>query len=84
MKSGGTMDKVTYLFSTAVMNGIMRQNPWPAVRIKQIRDWSQSDDYQKIVQGVLPEIETEKQGLDEVEEDGTFNKISSKVMFGKD
>lgn len=84
MKSGGTMDKITYLFSTAVMNGIMRQNPWPAVRMKEIRDWSQSDDYQKIVQGVLREREPEKQDLDEVEEGGTFNKISSKVMFWKD
>jgi len=79
MKSGGTMDKITYMFSTAVMNSFMRQNPWPAIRIKEMRDWSQSDHYKNLCEGILPELDEEE----EPEEESTLDKISSTLKFWK-
>ena len=79
MKSGGTMDKITYMFSTAVMNGFMRQNPWPAIRIKEIRDWCQSEHYTNLCKGILPELDEEENK----EEESTLDKISSTIMFWK-
>ena len=80
MKSGGTMDKITYLFSTAVMNGFMRQNPWPAVRIREIRNWSESSEYENIRNGIFPE---KKEVPPEEKEESTIDKISSSLMFWK-
>ena len=85
MKDGSAVDKITYLFSSAVMNGIMRQHPWPSVRIREIRDWSSSEDYKNLCSGIFPvkqkESSTEKKPEDET---GTFDALSSKIMFWKD
>ena len=79
MKSGGTMDKITYMFSTAVMNGFMRQNPWPAIRIKEMREWSNSEHYKNLCKGILPELDEEETP----EENSTLDKISSSLKFWK-
>lgn len=82
MKSGGTMDKITYMFSTAVMNGFMRKNPWPAIRIKELRDWSKSEQYSNLRKGVLPK-ETEEPEPELEPEPSTLDKVSSTIMFWK-
>jgi Zn-dependent protease with chaperone function len=65
MKNGGAMDKISYLFSAAVMNGVMRRSPWPAMRIKEIREWSQSEEYGNALKGIFPaEIVPEKKEED--------------------
>ena len=79
MKSGGAMDKITYMFSTAVMNGFMRQNPWPAIRIKEMREWSNSEHYKNLCKGILPELDEEEVK----EEESTLDKISSSLKFWK-
>ena len=83
MKSGGTMDKVTYLFSTAVMNGMMRQNPWPAIRIKEIRDWCKTEEYKNLSKGIFPEKKPEPEVKESSNEPGAIDKISSTLKFWK-
>lgn len=83
MKSGGTMDKVTYLFSTAVMNGMMRQNPWPAIRIKEIRNWCKTPEYENVSNGIFPEEKEESEKAPTENEPGTIDKISSTLKFWK-
>lgn len=83
MKSGGTMDKVTYLFSTAVMNGMMRQNPWPAIRIKEIREWCKTEEYQNIKKGIFPEVQSEPEETQTSDSLGPIDKISAGLKFWK-
>ena len=83
MKSGGTMDKITYLFSTAVMTGMMRHNPWPAIRIKEIREWISSGTFENILDGNIPAPEPEPQPQQVDEEPGTIDKISASLKFWK-
>ena len=83
MKAGGTMDKVTYLFSTAVMNGMMRQNPWPAIRIKEIREWCETETYEQLRAGIYPEKKPEREKVPEQESSSTIDKISSSLKFWK-
>lgn len=78
MKAGGAKDKITYLFSTAVMNGFMRQNPWPAIRIKEVREWSETESFKNISKGIFPEKAPEPEA-----EPGTIDRISSTLMFWK-
>ena len=81
MKGGGTIDKITYMFSSAVMNGFMRQNPWPSVRIKEIRDWCETAHYKDLCKGILPEVEKDEE--ESKTEESTLDKITSSLMFWK-
>ncbi|MCM8525277.1 MAG: M48 family metallopeptidase [Lentisphaeraceae bacterium] len=83
MKKGGTVDKITYLFSTAVMNGMMRQNPWPSIRIKEIRDWCNTEEYKNLLNGIIPDEPLEPDENKSQQEKGTIDKISSTLKFWK-
>ena len=84
LKSGGAMDKMSYLFSSAVMNGIMRKSPWPAMRIKEIRDWSCSTQYAEVRNGIFPKDEAEVESEPETDqEDEKTTSAFDKLMFWK-
>ena len=70
LKSGGVRKKAAYLFSNLVMQGMFRSQPWPSVRMRELRAWADTDAARCLMAGEIPAAElqapaeeTEAKGL---------------------
>ena len=54
MQTGNLKQRVTYFFSNLVMQGMLRTQPWPAIRVLEIQQWASSTAYQMLLEGQEP------------------------------
>ena len=55
MQEGGFKKKMSYYFSNLVMQGMMRSQPWPTIRIQEIKKWAQTSQAQDLLAGKEPQ-----------------------------
>jgi Zn-dependent protease with chaperone function len=54
LQAGNLKQRVTYFFSNLVMQGMLRTQPWPAIRVLEIQQWAASTSCQLLLQGQEP------------------------------
>lgn len=51
MRTGNLKQKTAYFFSNIVMQGMLRTQPWPAIRIFEVLEWTDSGAFEKRLNG---------------------------------
>jgi Zn-dependent protease with chaperone function len=67
MRRGGLRDRASYWFSNVVMQGMLRTQPWPAMRAREVQAWAVSERACDLLAG-CPPTEPEAPPPDEEDE----------------
>jgi len=54
MRSGSVKNRAAYFFSNMVMQGMLRSQPWPSLRIKELMEWEQTEAARELHAGRIP------------------------------
>lgn len=51
LKAGSVRERATYYFSTLFLQGFLRTQPYPAMRVKEILQWAKTPDFAALARG---------------------------------